>query len=59
MNYFLSMRIVLNSSNSVDPDEMPHDAAFYLGLHCQSTCLGVSSIQRVNVSVLAFVQHLF
>ena len=21
-------------SNSEDPDEMPHDAAFYLGLHC-------------------------
>ena len=21
-------------ANSADPDEMPHDAAFHLGLHC-------------------------
>ena len=37
-------------SNSVDPDEMQHYAAFYLGLRClHKSCLGVSRIQRVNV----------
>ena len=31
---FLSLKIVLVSANSVDPDEMPQYAAFLLGLHC-------------------------
>ena len=36
-------------TNSVDPDEMPHYAAFHLGHHClQSTHLEVSQIQRVK-----------
>ena len=36
-------------ANSADTDEIQHKAAFHLGLHfCQSTRLGVSSIQRVN-----------
>ena len=30
---FLSLETVLTSAKSVDPDEMPHDAAFHLGLH--------------------------
>ena len=29
------------STNSVDPDEMPHFAAFNLCFHCQSNCLGL------------------
>ena len=36
--------IVLTSAKSVDPDEMPHYAAFHLGLHC----LQVSRIQRLS-----------
>ena len=31
---FLSLMIVFVLANSVDPDEMPHYAAFHLGLHC-------------------------
>ena len=31
-------------ANSVSPDEMPHHAAFHLGVHC----LQVSRILRVN-----------
>ena len=31
---FLSLKIDLILANSVDPDEMPHYAAFHLGLHC-------------------------
>ena len=31
---FLSLMIVVVLENSVDPDEMPHYAAFQLGLHC-------------------------
>ena len=31
---FLSLMIVFILANSADPDEMPHYAAFHLGLHC-------------------------
>ena len=31
---FLSLKIVLTSAKSVDPSDMPHHAAFHLGLHC-------------------------
>ena len=27
-------QLVFVLANTVDPDEMPHDAAFHLGLHC-------------------------
>ena len=33
-NVFLSLKIVFVLANSVDPDEMPHYAAFHLRLHC-------------------------
>ena len=32
--FFLFLKIVLILTNSTDPDEMPHYAAFYLGLNC-------------------------
>ena len=35
-NIFLSLRIVFTLTNSVDPDEMLHSAAFHLSLHCLS-----------------------
>ena len=31
---FLSLKISFVLANSADPDEMPHSAAFHLGLHC-------------------------
>ena len=31
---FLSSKIDFVLANSADPDEMPHNAAFNLGLHC-------------------------
>ena len=31
---FLSLKIDFVLANSADPDEMPHYAAFHLGLHC-------------------------
>ena len=31
---FFCLKIVLAFTNSVDPDEMQHFAAFHLGLHC-------------------------
>ena len=44
------MKAVLISANSADPYEMQHYAAFHLGLRCLSnTCLGVSSLQRVDL----------
>ena len=33
-NAFLSLKINFVLENSADPDEMPHYAAFHLGLHC-------------------------
>ena len=33
-NIFLFLKIVYILANSADPDEMPHNAAFHLGLHC-------------------------
>ena len=30
---FIFLKVVPISANSVDPDEMPHFAAFHLGLH--------------------------
>ena len=46
---FLPLKIVFTIANIVDPDEMPHIAAFHLGLHClQRTHLGVSSLKRVK-----------
>ena len=32
--FHFSLKIVFVLENSVDPDEMPHNAAFHLGLHC-------------------------
>ena len=36
INYdaFLTLKIVLTLANSAGPDEMQHNAAFHLGLHC-------------------------
>ena len=31
---FLSLKIDFVLANSAYPDEMPHNVAFYLGLHC-------------------------
>ena len=33
-NVFLSLKIDFVLANSADPDEMPHNTAFHLGLHC-------------------------
>ena len=51
---FIVWRSFFTFTNSDDPDEMQHDAAFHLGLHClQSTRLGVSWIQRVKWKLAA------
>ena len=36
---FLYLKINFLLANSANPDEMPHDAAFHLGLHCFPICL--------------------
>ena len=43
---FLSLKTVFVLVNSAVPDEMPHYVAFHLGLHCQSTHLGATSIDK-------------
>ena len=49
---FLSLKIVFVIANSVNPDEMPHYAAFHLGVHClpKNLRLGVTSTQSVDRS---------
>ena len=45
-------------ANSGDPDQMPHSAASYLGLHCLPfTCLGVSSLQCVSIVFIYFLRE--
>ena len=51
---FLSLNIDLVLANSADPDEMPHHAAFHLGLHCLPKYpLGVSGLQ-ITITVSGF-----
>ena len=47
---FLSLKIVFVLAKIKGPDEMPHNAAFHLSLHClsQSMHLGITTLQRVN-----------
>ena len=33
-DFFYCMKIIFTFTNSVDPDEMQHYAAFHLGLNC-------------------------
>ena len=50
---FLSLKIYFVPANSADPDEMPHDAAFHLGLHClpKYQFWGVSGLKGLNMHV--------
>ena len=45
---FLSLTIDYVLTNSADPDEMPHNVAFHLGLCCLPKYpFGISGLQRV------------
>ena len=52
--FFLSLKIDLVIANSVDPDEMPHKAAFLLGLRCLLKYL-IRGFQYTKSRVLFFV----
>ena len=41
--------LILILANSTDPDEMPHDVAFHLGLH----------ILSISLFVIRYIAHLF
>ena len=49
---FLSLYMILVLANSEEPDEMPHYAAFHLGLHClPSRHLGITFLaHRIRIS---------
>ena len=50
--YFLCEDLFFTLTNSVDPDEMQHYAAFHLGSTvCKSTHLGGSLKQRVKKKI--------
>ena len=52
-NVILSLKIIFVVASSVDTDEMLHDAAFHLGLHClREAHLGVTNIQRLTYNFL-------
>ena len=42
------MYVCYLNESSVDPDEMPHSAAFHLGLHCLPKYIGVAPITQVS-----------
>ena len=49
MMHFCFRRFIFTFANSADPDEMPYNAAFYLGLHCSANkCLQVSRMKRLS-----------
>ena len=52
-NIFPTLRIVFTLTNSVDPDEMLHYAAFHLGLHCLSMC-PYTMVNLINVFIHAY-----
>ena len=53
--FFLSNNILFTFTNSVDPDEIQHYAAFHLSLHClQKYPFRVSRIQKVNVYIFVW-----
>ena len=37
------------STNSADPDKMPHIAAFYLGLHCLSDLIIIAKPKYIHL----------
>ena len=46
---FFSLKIHFVLANNADPDEMLHNAAFHLGLHCLPKYVkGISGPKRVN-----------
>ena len=49
---FFCLKIYFTLTNSADPDEMPHHAAFHLGLHCLQKCLfmGFSNTKGYTIS---------
>ena len=51
-NIFLSLKIVFILANIADSDEVPHYAAFHLGLHClPKYCLPVGLHQTIYYNV--------
>ena len=44
------LKIIFTFTNSVDHDEMQHNAAFHLGLHCLQKCsFKVFGIKKVKL----------
>ena len=50
---FLSLKIIFVLANSLDPDEMPHNAAIHLGLHCLPTC----TLRSIPIKGLIFNKY--
>ena len=48
----LSLKINFFLANSADPDEMPHNAAFHLDLHCLQR---VSSLKRIEFGIYLII----
>ena len=55
--YLYPLKTILILKNSTDPNEMPCDAVFHLGRHCQSICLGVSRLKKGLGRIYIWVTH--
>ena len=54
--FFFNLKIYFTSTNSLDPDEMQHCAAFHLGLHCLQKYLfrglqNTKSLERIGKNI--------
>ena len=50
LNVLISLKIDFVFANSANPDEMPHYAAFHLGLHClPKHPIRITDLQRVRL----------
>ena len=47
---FFCLKIFFTLSNSVDPDEMQHYAAFHLGLHCLQKYSLIQIVKKPNMT---------
>ena len=64
---FLSLKINFVLANSADPDEMPHNVAFLLGLHCLPKYLfkgfrstkGLSNLFKIIFKIIHFENNLY
>ena len=55
LTLFILMYVIL--TNSVDPAEMPHNAAFHLDLHCHAFHLGLHCYGAFHLGLHCYAEN--